>query len=251
MNTLEVYDMAIDIERRLSNMYHRFSTLFKENSEIHNFWSGVANHEKSHSEMLTLSKGYLLWNHPSLEHEKDALINKSCVKELELLETILKEYERKIKRERISLQEALEILLTIENSELNQLYNRLINLSGFRPSQKPENMYCFIYEHMKVIKLFMDKHYRGNLPTIRVEEYKKTNALPLETAPGRVRGKIAEVIPEMSYGFIEGEDARRYMFLPEDISEGKWEDAEIGRDVEFSVIGLPWGPRANNVKIRH
>ena len=79
MNTLEIYDIAIGIERGLSNMYHRFSTVFKENPEVHNFWAGVASHEKSHSEALTLSKGYLMWNHPSFRHKKAPMIKRSDI----------------------------------------------------------------------------------------------------------------------------------------------------------------------------
>ncbi|OGW56589.1 MAG: hypothetical protein A2Y48_04915 [Nitrospirae bacterium RIFCSPLOW2_12_42_9] len=249
MDTLEVYDIAIGIERRLSNMYHRFSTLFKENTEIQTFWIGIANHEKSHSETLTLSKGYLMWNHPSIRKRRINLIQHSDTKELETLEYVLKEYERKIRRERVSLQEALDILLKIENSELNHLYKRLINLSGFKLLPRPENSHRFIYEHMKTIKSFMDKYYRGNQPAIQVEDYADETVLssPLSEV---LQGKIVEIESEMSYGFIEGKDGERYMFLPEDISSGTWEDVKRDTPVEFSSIRLPWGPRANNIRFR-
>jgi len=52
----------------------------------------------------------------------------------------------------------------------------------------------------------------------------------------------------MSYGFIEGEDGKSYMFLPEDISEETWDDAEVNKHVEFSVVKLPWGPKAKDIK---
>lgn len=250
MNSFEVYDTAIGIERRLSNIYHRFSTLFRENTEVHNFWTGVANHEKSHSETLTLSKGYLMGNHPVLKHKKAPLIQISEIRELESLDVMLKEYERKVKKERISLQEALDILLKIENSGLNHLYNRLVHLSGFKLSQKPENAHHSIYGHMKVIKSFMDKYYRGNLPAIRIEDYAEERPSPPPATTGVVRGKILEIVSGMSYGFIKGEDGQIYMFLPEDISRGSWEDIEVNKYVEFSVIGLPWGPRASNINFR-
>lgn len=257
MNTFEAYDLAIGIERRLSNMYHRFSTLFKENPEVHNFWTGIANHEKGHSETLTLSKGYLLWNHPSLKHKKISLVRGSDIKELESLQESLKEYERKVKKEKISLQEALDILLRIENSELNHLYNRLIHLSGFKLSRKPDvplsagTRHRSMYEHMKVIKSFMDKYYRGSLPPICVEDFAEGGAPPVLTTSESFRGKIVEIIPEMSYGFIEGEDRKRYMFLPEDLLQGGWNDAAVNKSVEFKVMALPWGLRASNIKFRY
>lgn len=257
MNTFEAYDLAIGIERRLSNMYHRFSTLFKENSQVHNFWTGIASHEKGHSETLTLSKGYLLWNHPRLKHKKISLVRRSDIKELESLQELLKEYERRAKREKISLQEALDMLLKIENSELNHLYNRLIRLSGFKLSRKPDippsagTRHRSMYEHMKVIKSFMDKYYRGSLPPICVEDFAEGGAPPVLTTSEFLKGKIAEIIPEMSYGFIEGEDRKRYMFLPEDLSRGDWKDAEVNKFVEFKVMALPWGLKANNIIFRH
>ena len=250
MNAIEVYDIAIGIERRLSNMYHRFSTLFKENYEVHNFWMGIANHEKSHSETLTLSKCYLMWNHPALKRKKATLIEGSDIREIESLLVMLKESERKVRKERISLQEALHIVLNIESSELNHLYNRLVHLSGFKFSQKPEHAYRSVYEHMKVIKSFMDKYYRGNLPAIRIEDYKEVRPAP-SVPVWTVRGKIVEIVSEMSYGFIEGEDGQIYMFLPEDVYKGGWVEAEVNKNVEFSVMGLPWGPRANNINFRH
>lgn len=255
MNTFEVYDMVIGIERRLSNMYHRFSTLFKENPEVHNFWMGIANQEKSHSETLTLSKGYLMWNHPALKRKKTSLIHKSVIGEIESLLLLLKEYERKVRKERISLQEAIDILLKIESSELNHLYNRLIHLSGFKLSRRPDTRlspgtgHNSIYEHMKVIKSFMDKYYRGTLPAIRIEDYVATEHSPL-TPASAARGRIIEIYSDMSYGLIRGEDGQTYMFLPEDMPNGGWKDAEVNKDVEFSVIDLPWGPRANNIRFK-
>ncbi len=255
MNTLEVYDMVIGIERRLSNMYHRFSTLFKENPEVYNFWMGIAIQEKSHSETLTLSKGYLMWNHPALKRKNASLIHKSVVRDIESLLLMLKKYERKVRKERISLQEAIDILWEIESSELNHLYNRLIHLSGFKLSRKPDTRlsagsgYHSIYEHMKVIKSFMDKYYRGTLPTIRIEDY--AEAEPSTSAPASVvRGRIVEIYPDMSYGFIKGENGQIYMFLPEDMPNKGWKDAEVNKDVEFSVIELPWGPRASNIRLQ-
>ncbi|MDD5435838.1 MAG: hypothetical protein PH343_10460 [Nitrospira sp.] len=271
MNVFEIFDVAIGIEKRLSNMYYRFSSLFKDNQEIHNFWIGVANHERSHSETLTMSKGYLKWNHPSLTHKDAPIVHISDIKELESLDSITKDYEKKTRKDRFSLQDTLEVLLNIENSELNHIYNRLVHISGIKLSQKPENVHKTIYEHMKLIKSVIDKHYRGSLPAIRIEDFKEVKPLPSSStstepvpAPspsqlpsstpssnGTAGGKIEEIFPEMSYGFIAGEDGQKYMFLPEDISNGTWEGAKINDTVEFSVMPLPWGPRATNINLKN
>lgn len=274
MNVFEVFDIAIGIEKRLSNMYYKFSSLFKDSTEIHNFWSGIANHEKSHSETLTFGKGYLQWNHPSLQHKQIPIVHFSDIKELKSLDSITGEYEKKTRKKRVSLQDALGILLIIENSELNHIFNRLVHISGFKPAQKPENVHKTIYEHMKVIKAFVDKYYRGVIPSIKVEDYRETRHLPasanveavsekiVETVPGKiakvvsekitgvVSGKIAEIELHMSYGFIEGTDGKRYMFLPEDLSGSKWEELKVNCHADFSVMNLPWGPRAKEIHIR-
>ncbi len=65
-----------------------------------------------------------------------------------------------------------------------------------------------------------------------------------------MRGKIIEIISGMSYGFIEGADRQTYLFLPEDILQGEWGPAVINQAVEFSVMGLPWGPRAMNISFK-
>lgn len=270
MNVFEIFDVAIGIEKRLSNMYYKFSSLFKDNREIHNFWVGIANHERIHAETLTMSKGYLKWNHPALTHKDVPIVHISDIKELESLDSITKNYEKKTRKDRLSLQDTLELLLNIENSELNHIYTRLVHISGIKLSQKPENVHKTIYEHMKLIKSVIGKHYRGSLPAIRIEDYKEVKPLPSSSASKEpvqaqsplplppqssppvetVGGKIEEIFPDMSYGFITGEDGQRYMFLPEDIASGKWEGAKVNDHVEFSVMSLPWGPRATNINLK-
>ncbi|MBI5192856.1 MAG: hypothetical protein HZA08_05380 [Nitrospirae bacterium] len=265
MNVFEIFDVAIGIEKRLSNMYYKFSSLFRDSTEIHNFWVGIASHEKLHSETLTMCKAYLQWNHPSLKHKDKPLIHFSDVKELESLDSITKEYDSKIRKHRPSLQDALELLLNIENSELNHIYNRLVHVSGIKLSQKPESVQKTIYEHIRFIKTFMDKHYRGSLPAIRIEDFKEVKHLetPATVQPAvnlqatktdklteTVSGKIAEILQDMQYGFIAGEDNQRFMFLADELFIDKWEDIKVNDCVEFSVIQLPWGPRAIDIKIK-
>ena len=252
MNILKAYDTAIDTEKRLSNLYYRLSNLFNNNTEIHNFWTSIADHEKSHCETLTLSKGYLLWSHPSVKQavkqENIFSLNRSEITGLEGLNLMIRDYERRFKKKIPSLQGALGVLLKIENSELNRLYNRLIRLSGVKLPQKPENAPRSIQEHEKVIKAFIDKHYRGSIPTVSIEDYADTRPAPSSREDG-VTGKIAEVVSDMSYGFIDGEDGERYLFLPEDILQGNWADAEVNKSVEFSVAKFPWGSRAKDIKM--
>ncbi|OGW42951.1 MAG: hypothetical protein A2132_06195 [Nitrospirae bacterium RBG_16_43_11] len=241
MNISEVFDAAIDIEKRLSNLYYKLSNLFRDNSEVYNFWIKIADHEKSHCETLTLSKGCQSWDHSSAKKKNRTSVDVTDISALQLLNAMIKDFERILKKEMVSLQDALDMLLKIENSEINHIYDRLVRIYGFQFQQKPEESHRSVYEHMKIIKAFAKKYYRGNIPQIQVE-----------SAPSDISskaGKITEITPDMSYGFIEGGDGERYMFLPEDISAGTWDNAEVNKSVQFSVVNLPWGARAKDIKI--
>ena len=241
MNISEVFDAAIDIEKRLSNLYYKLSNLFRDNSEVYNFWIKIADHEKSHCETLTLSKGCQSWNHSSAKKKNRTSVDVTDVSTLQRLNIMIKDFERILKKEMVSLQDALDMLLKIENSEINHIYDRLVRIYGFQFQQKPEESHRSVYEHMKIIKAFAKKYYRGNIPQIQVE-----------SAPSDISskaGKITEITPDMSYGLIEGGDGERYMFLPEDISAGTWDNAEVNKSVQFSVVNLPWGARAKDIKI--
>jgi len=241
MNISEVFDAAIDIEKRLSNLYYKLSNLFRDNSEVYNFWIKIADHEKSHCETLTLSKGCQSWNHSSAKKKNRTSVDVTDISALQLLNAMIKDFERILKKEMVSLQDALDMLLKIENSEINHIYDRLVRIYGFQFQQKPEESHRSVYEHMKIIKAFAKKYYRGNIPQIQVE------AAPSDISSKA--GKITEITPDMSYGFIEGGDGERYMFLPEDISAGTWDNAEVNKSVQFSVVNLPWGARAKDIKI--
>ena len=247
MKITEVFDTAIDIEKRLYNLYYKLSNLFRDNSEVHNFWVKIANHEKLHCETLLLNKGCQAWDSPSVLHRVKKQIVKADIAVIESLNLMLKDFERRLKKETVSLQDAIGMLLKIENSDYNHIYDKLIHTSGIKFQQAPDDPHRSIYEHMKIIKAFSDKYYTGNSRCIRIEDYKNVK-VPARPLPGDKRGKITEIVRDMSYGFIEGEDGEAYMFLPEDITEGTWDDAEVDKPVEFSVVKLPWGPRAKYIK---
>lgn len=247
MKIPEVFDTAIDIEKRLSNLYHKFANLFRDNSDVHNFWIKIADHEKLHCEMLSLNKGCQSWNNPSVLHRAKKNIVKADITVIESLSLMLKEYERLLKKEAVSLQDAIGILLKIENSGYNHIYNKLIHMSGIRFQQDADDPHRSVYEHMKIIKAFSDRYFSGEDHGIRVEDY-KVSRVPAPPVQGDKRGKITEIVRDMSYGFIEGEDGERYMFLPDNLTVGTWDEARINMPVAFSVVNLPWGPRAKDVK---
>lgn len=236
MKIPEVFDTAIDIEKRLSNLYYKFSNLFRDNSEVHNFWIKIASHEKLHCETLLLNKGCQSWDSPSVLHKVKKQIVNADIAVIESVNLMLKDFERILKKETVSLQDAIGMLLKIENSDYNHIYNKLINTTGIKFRQAPDDPHRSVYEHMKIIKAFSDKYYTGN------------SKVPARPLPGDKRGKITEIVSDMSYGFIKGEDGEAYMFLPEDITEGTWGDAVVDKPVEFSAVKLPWGPRAKYIK---
>lgn len=247
MKIPEIFDTAIDIEKRLSNLYYKFANLFRDNSEVHNFWIKIADHEKLHCETLALNKGCQSWDSPAVLHRVKTHIARADIAVIESLDIMLKDFERVLKKEAVSLQDAISILLKIENSGYNHIYNILSHTSGIKFQQDTEDPHRSVYEHMKIIKAFSDKYHSGESQDIRIEDYKDVK-VPTRSSPGSKRGKITELMRDMSYGLIEGEDGETCMFLPEDISDGRWEDAEVNKPVEFSVVKLPWGPRAKDIR---
>ncbi len=248
MKIPEVFDAAIDIEKRLSNLYYKFANLFRDNSDVHNFWVMIANHEKLHCETLALNKGCQSWDNPAVLNRFKKHIVKGDIAAIESIDMILADFERSLKREPLSLQDAISMLLKIENSGYNHIYNKLIHTSGIQFQQDADDPHRSVYEHMKIIKAFSDKYYSGESHGIRVEEYRDIR-VPAPSSPGAKRGKIAEIVREMSYGLVEADDGQTCMFLPEDITGGTWDEAEVDKPAGFIVVRSPWGARATDVKI--
>ncbi len=248
MKIPEVFDAAINIEKRLANLYYKFANLFRDNSEVNNFWVKIANHEKLHGETLSLNKECQLWDSPAVLHRAKKYIARADIALIESIDLMLRDFERKLRKETVSLQDAIGMLLKLENSDYNHVYNRLIHTSRIKFKQTSEDPHRSVYEHMKIIKTFSDKYYTGASQDFRVEDYKEVKVHATSSRKHKT-GKITSIMRDMSYGFIKGKEGEACMFLPEDISEGAWEDADVNMPVEYSVVKLPWGPRAKDIKI--
>src|SRR3972149_5332851 len=162
MKIPEVFDTAIDIEKRLSNLYYKFSNLFRDNSEVYNFWIKIASHEKLHCETLLLNKGCQAWDSPSVLHRVKKQIVKADIAVIESLNLMLKDFERRLKKEMVSLQDAIGMLLKIENSDYNHIYDKLIHTSGIKGEFRDVASLFPILEIIKSLLCFLSKYYTGN-----------------------------------------------------------------------------------------
>jgi hypothetical protein len=103
------------IERLVSRIYYRFSHLFLDNGELRDFWWEIANYE---------------------EESIDPMINQDKARELELR---LRVYLAR-GTPSLSVDEAFKIALEIENSEIDVIYGKLLQLGGPQIGKTMENL---------------------------------------------------------------------------------------------------------------
>jgi hypothetical protein len=262
MNSVTVYDLAIQIEQKVSQLYSRFSDLFRDNLPVSRFWAQMAHHEKVHAETLLLSKGYLQWD-PSVPEGKN-LPHPPSFKEPDLKAMIerIRGHEKQVRKQKTTLKDAVNMMLEIENSEIGHLYGHLVHFLGLKRKGDSE-IGLAAREHSQMIVHFLKQaSLGGRLEVERLavpESVPQKRKLPkggsvIRTSKGpekigMLRGQIAEMVLPMGYGLIDGEDGRSYLFLPEDV-EGKSAGSVLeNQRVAFFWRDLPWGPRAYQIKI--
>ncbi|MBI4715522.1 MAG: hypothetical protein HY760_06265, partial [Nitrospirae bacterium] len=131
MDTVQIYDLAIQIEQKVSQLYARFSTLFRNDLQASRFWTQLSYHEKAHAEALMRGKGSLLGAGSVVtENGKSRTSPSVNSSELEAVFEKVREHERTIRKEKPTLQEALTMMMEIENGEIHQIYSRLVQPSG-------------------------------------------------------------------------------------------------------------------------
>ncbi|MBI5198022.1 MAG: hypothetical protein HZA19_05370 [Nitrospirae bacterium] len=260
MNTVDAFDLAIQIEQKVSRLYERFSALFRGNQMASRFWSTIAYHEKDHAENLMRSKGSFLGLHRGQPDngKVPAVLNS---KDLEAIFQKIREQEKKVKKERPTLQQAVAMMLEIENGEIHHIYNALIRLAGRKKGKESLISSDAAMEHARVIKDFLHHTPVGGQLTLQGSDLPKQIIVPKKPvepevstpskgpSAGRRRGRIIDITPEMRHGLIAGEDGRQYLFLigEEGIQDGS--SLATGISVSFCWQEYPWGPRAYQIKM--
>lgn len=121
------------IERLVSRIYYRFSHLFLDHGELRDFWWEMAREEEQHACILAACRA-IIANYE--EESIDPMISQDKARELELR---LRVYLAR-GTPSLSVDEAFKIALEIENSEIDVIYGKLLQLGGPQIGKTMENL---------------------------------------------------------------------------------------------------------------
>lgn len=119
----DVFQIAMDLERRAMELYTAFATHHAKEPELRQFWLSMARHEAGHYGTLALVES-LIHNDPDLETGAKVWFEDAIVVRLKAL---LGAYLREAKKS-VSPERALEMAIDIEGSELEDVVVDLLKL---------------------------------------------------------------------------------------------------------------------------
>jgi rubrerythrin len=114
MNALKVYDGFIGLEERSAELYLELSVRFFDNPELSWFWVEMAMEEKQHAGML--------------QHCREAGIFAEDLPDtgqIRRLNTLFQQLEARLAQPKLTLDDAFEMAVELESSEINDVYSRL------------------------------------------------------------------------------------------------------------------------------
>ena len=114
MNATKVYDGFISLEDRSAALYLELSVRFFDNPELSWFWVEMAMEEKQHAGMLQHCREAGVFA-PELP-DKD---------EIQLLNALFRQLEARLAEPQLALDDAFEMAIELETSEINDVYSRL------------------------------------------------------------------------------------------------------------------------------
>jgi rubrerythrin len=115
----EVLGRCSLLERRVADIYSQFAASLNDDKELASFWLGMAEEEKHHAKILAAEKA-------ALEVDSDTgYFMPEFPAKLAEMDTLLKLIEEKA-RTGVTKDEAFELALQLEQSELNTIYRDLV-----------------------------------------------------------------------------------------------------------------------------
>jgi rubrerythrin len=136
MSTPEPFDALLrfaEVERLVSKIYFRFSHLFLNQPELRDFWWEMAKEEEQHACILHACRAVIA------NYDDDKLDPKiNSAKADELKEWLLAYLH--LGTPTLSVDEAFRIALEVENSEIDTIYSRLLQLGGPQVAKTMENL---------------------------------------------------------------------------------------------------------------
>jgi len=153
----EVLGTALDLERKVMELYVALVRAFPRPEEVRNFWFGMARHEAGHCGALLLVEAIVKVD-PEREAGAKVWFDQAVVTRLR---SLLSAYGHEI-RESVTLERALEMAVDLEGSELEDL---VVDLLGVVRSERWRD---------RAVQMMI--HDMGEL-SYMVERYTKNEAL--------------------------------------------------------------------------
>ncbi|HWO42119.1 MAG TPA: hypothetical protein VNO43_09985 [Candidatus Eisenbacteria bacterium] len=122
-----------EIERLVAKIYFRFSHLFLDHPELRDFWWEMAKEEEQHGAILTACKAMIE------NSEGTGLDPNISSKKADELERKLLAYLGR-GTPSLHVEEAFQIALEIERSELDAIYSKLVELGGPEIAKTLQNL---------------------------------------------------------------------------------------------------------------
>ena len=115
----EVLGRCSRLEQRVADIYSQFAGSLHDDKELESFWLGMAEEETHHARILGAEKAAL-----EVDSDTGYFMPEFPAKLVEM-ETLLKGIEEKA-RMGVTKEEAFELALRLEQSELNTIYRDLV-----------------------------------------------------------------------------------------------------------------------------
>ncbi len=122
-----------ELERLVSKIYFRFSHLFLDNPDLRDFWWEMAREEEQHACILLACKA-LIENYDDKALDPDISREKAQEVEARLLSYLARGTPS------LTKEEAFRIALEMENSEIDVIYGKLVQLGGPHIAKTMENL---------------------------------------------------------------------------------------------------------------
>jgi hypothetical protein len=115
----EVLGRCSALEQRVADIYSQFAGSLNDDKEVESYWLGMAEEEKHHAKILAAEKA-------ALEVDSDTgYFMPEFPAKLSEMDTLLKLVEEKA-RTGVTKEEAFDLSLQLEQSELNTIYRDLV-----------------------------------------------------------------------------------------------------------------------------
>lgn len=83
----------------------------------------------------------------------------------------------------------------------------------------------------------------------KLEDFARRSRKDIKVHPGISHGRIRDIFPDQSFGFIESSDGREIYFHEHSVPHEKFESLSIGAEVSFTEENGIEGPQASNIKL--